>query len=343
MKAVVKTAEGVGNVALLDVPSPSCGDYEVKIKVMAVGICGTDIKIMQGGAWSNPPVILGHEYAGVVAEVGKNVTEIHVGDRVISETAQVVCGKCSYCLSGNILMCDERLSIGYGVNGAMAEYCVVREGIVHKIPDGLDFDSAALAEPTAVAVHAALDHVHLEKDEWVLVSGCGAIGLLVAQIMKSIGCHVIITGISPDKRRLEVAKELGCDYAVNVEADDLSSLVMEVTNHIGVSAVFECSGAESSVRAVMPLLKKTGKLVQVGLTKPDLTINYALLPGREISLIGTFGHVWSSWETALELLGSGKVQTKPIITHHFPLEEWEKAFEIARGGEGIKVLLHPKQ
>lgn len=341
MKALMKMKEGEGFVELREHREPTPGKGEVKVKIMAAGICGTDLKIRAGHAWSNPPVVLGHEVCGVVTEVGEGVSGVKVGDRVVCETAQVICGSCYYCRSGNYLMCDKRLSIGYGVDGGMAEYMIAREGIIHHLPDEVSYSNGAVCEPLAVAVHAVYDTAEVLSTDVALVSGCGAIGLLVAQVVRSLGARVIITGLNADLPRLELAKELGIEYAVNVETEDLAARVKEITGGLGVDLVYDCSGAASAIRSSMACLKKKGKFVQIGLTKPTMEIEYSLLTGREISIIGTFGHKWVSWEAALKLIATGKVQTAPLVTHHFTLDEWEKGFAIAQNLEGIKVMLHP--
>lgn len=343
MKALRKLKEGQGNVELVETAEPTLAENEVKIKVAYVGVCGTDIKILHGDAWSNPPVTLGHELAGTVEAIGSKVTTVKVGDKVVPETAQVICGKCYYCRTGNYLMCKERLSIGYGVNGGMAEYCVVREDIVHKLPKNLSMEEGALCEPLAVAVHAVYDSVNILSTDVAVVEGSGAIGLLVAQVAKSLGATVIITGLNNDIKRLEAAKEIGIDYTVNIEKDSLEELVENITNGRGADIVFECSGSAPAIRTGMSILKKMGKLVQIGLTRPSLEIEYSLLTAKEISLIGTFGHKWISWETALTLMSLGKIKVTPLITHHFGLSEWQQAFKVAEEAAGIKVLIDPSK
>ncbi len=341
MKALMKTQAGEGFVELKDYREPVPGKNEVKLKIMAAGICGTDLKIRAGHAWSNPPVVLGHEVSGVVAQVGEDVKSVKVGDRVVCETAQVICGNCYYCRSGNYLMCDKRLSIGYGVDGGMAEYMIAREGILHPLPENVSFSNGAVCEPLAVSVHAVYDTAEVLSTDIALVNGCGAIGLLVAQVVRSLGARVIITGLDADLPRLELAKQLGVEYTVNVQHEDLQQRVREITGGVGVDLAYDCSGAAAAIRGAMSCLKKKGKMIQIGLTKPTMEIEYSLLTAKEISLIGTFGHKWTSWETALKLIETGKVQTAPLITHHFLLEDWEKGFAVAQNLEGIKVMLHP--
>lgn len=341
MKALMKMQPGEGFVELREKEKPSIGPGEVLVRVMAVGICGTDLKIRAGHAWSNPPVVLGHELSGVVAEVGSDVQSAKVGDRVVCETAQVICGHCYYCRSGNYLMCDKRLSIGYGVDGGMAEYMVAREGILHALPDSVSFSNGAVCEPLAVAVHAVYDTAPVKSTDIALVSGCGAIGLLVAQVVRSLGARVIITGLDADEPRFATAKALGIEYTVNVQREDLQERIREITGGVGVDLAYDATGSGAAISAAMTALKKKGKLVQIGLTKPKLEIEYSLLTAHEISLIGTFGHNWTSWETALKLIETGKVKTAPLVTHHFELADWEKGFSVAQNLEGIKVMLHP--
>lgn len=343
MKAIVKLKEGVGNVVLTDRPEPSVKKNEVKIKVEAVGICGTDVKIKHGTTWSNPPVILGHELSGTVAEVGEDVKSVKPGDRVVTETGNVVCGHCYYCRTGNFLMCKDRLSIGYGVDGGMAEYCVVREDIVHILPDEIPFDAGSLCEPAAVSVHAVYDAVKVIPTDTVVVIGSGAIGLLVAQLVKNFGATVIVTGLTQDEGRLSVAKELGIDYTVNTQKENVGKIVDDLTEGRGADLVFECSGSVPGVNTGMSLLKKMGALVQIGLTKPTMEIEYSMLTAKQISLIGTFGHKWQSWDTALKLMQQGKINAGALISHRFPMEKWEEAFDIAESGKGIKVVIFPNK
>lgn len=341
LKALVKTRVGKGNLELMEVADPQPGRGEVLIRVEAAGICGTDLKIRKGEAWSNPPVILGHEYSGTIAGLGEDVQGLQIGDRVISETAQVICGSCHYCLTGSPLMCLSRLSIGYGVNGAFASHIVVRKGIVHKIPDSISFDEAALCEPLAVAVHAVYDAARPCPTDTVLVNGPGPIGLLVAQVAGSFGCRTILSGVDADSRRLALAGELGIDHAFNSQKGGLDDFVRDLTGGAGLDCAFDCSGVAAAIRAAMPLLKRKGTLVQVGLTKDELDIPYALLPQRELSIKGTFGHNWSSWDTGLKLLHGGKVKVKPLISDVFPLDEWREAFDLAESQGGVKILIHP--
>ncbi len=341
MKALMKLQEGPEHVALQEKPAPIAQKGEVLVKIMAAGICGTDLKIRAGQTWSNPPVVLGHEVSGIICALGEDVDGVQIGDRVVCETAQVICGDCYYCHSGHDLMCDKRLSIGYGVDGGMAEYMVARKGILHALPHTVSFSNGAVCEPLAVAVHAVYDTVPVKSTDIALVSGCGAIGLLVAQVVRSLGARVIMTGLDVDIPRLQLAKTLGVEYTVNVETENLQQRVKEVTDGMGVDLAYDCSGSAAAIRGALQSLKKRGQMVQIGLTKPDLEIPYSLFTGRELRLFGTFGHNWVSWEQALKLIATDKVKISPLVTHHFLLDDWERAFAVAENREGIKVMLHP--
>ena len=189
MKAVMKVRSGPGNVELRDVPEPEPGPGQVRIAVAAAGVCGTDIHILRDEFPSRPPVILGHEFSGRVDRLGDGVAEFAPGDSVVAMPAAVRCGRCRYCLSGDILMCEGRRSIGHGVDGAFARYVVVPAEMVHRVPQGVPLRHAALAEPVAVAVHAVSERSKVTAGDAVLVSGVGPIGLLILQVVRAHGAR----------------------------------------------------------------------------------------------------------------------------------------------------------
>lgn len=340
MKAVVKSKEGVGNISFAERPEPVPGRGEVLINVAYAGICGTDLKIRSGDYWSNPPVVLGHEYSGFVAAAGEGVTDLMPGDRVVSETAQVVCGKCEYCLSGNFLMCDQRLSIGYGTDGAFGDAIAVRRAIVHKIPEGVGMREAAMCEPAAVALHAVFDYASIKPTDAVLVFGPGTIGQLVAQAARSMGAFVTLCGTEQDAFRLKIAEDLGFP-TMKADAEELKRFVSEATGGKGVDWAFDCSGAAPAVSQALGCLKKQGCLVQVGLTKPNIQIDYGLVAMRELTIRGAFGHRNVNWSQALNMMAEKKIEAGPLITDEFSFEAWETAFDKAQNLHSIKVLLHP--
>jgi L-iditol 2-dehydrogenase len=341
MKALVKTATGPGNVQICEVKEPTPSRCQVKIAIKYAGICGTDIKIRNGTAPSNPPVILGHEFCGIIEEVGKDVKNFKVGNRVVSETAASICGFCFYCRTGNYMMCENRLSAGYGVDGGFAEFCVIREEAIHRLPDEVTFKQGALTEPLAVSVHAVLERTKVQTGDFVLVSGVGTIGLLTAFVAKSAGAYVILAGTSVDTERLKVGEKLGVNVIINVEKEDLYSLVKRDTNGYGVDYAFECAGVAPSVSQCIKCLRKGGSMVQTGLLEKPFQVDFNDLTRRELRLVGTFGHKWKSWETSIRLLKHFGKKIEKVISYECSLEEWEAAFKDAENKKGIKILLYP--
>ena len=340
MKAIVKKEAGEGHVEYTDVVLPELQPNEVLIDVAFAGICGTDIKILHGTTWSNPPVILGHEYSGIVSAVGSDVKHVAAGDRVVSETAQHVCGHCRYCMSGDYLMCSERLSIGYGVNGAFASQIAVRAEIVHKIPSGVTLREAALAEPAAVAFHAVSKADGINPSDVVLVFGPGPIGLFVAQIAILKGARVCVLGLSSDRKRLAFAKELGAEKVIELDSSQ-EDLVSQYPILKDTAFVFDCSGTQSAVSLGLTLLNRNGELVQVGLARSEMTIPYGLLTAKQLRIKGTFGHVNKDWHAVLRMMASKQLEVASFVTDEYSLESWERAFDMAERREGIKILLTP--
>jgi L-iditol 2-dehydrogenase len=341
MKAVMKVAPGYDNMSLENIPEPEVLDDLVKIKVAYTGICGTDIHTFTGEYRnSKTPVVLGHEFSGVVVEVGKDVKKIKVGDRVTSETTFTTCGKCEYCLEKDYNLCSERKGIGTQVNGSFAEYVISREESVHVLPDEISLMAAALTEPLACCVHAALEKTSVQKDDKVLIFGPGPIGLLQCQVVKAQGAFVILAGLTKDKKRLELAKSLGVDVIVDVQQENLEEVVLKHTNGYGVDKLFECSGAVPALNQGLPLVKKKGTFVQVGIFANKMNpLDQESIIQREINYVGTRSQKPSSWHIALKLLKENKINTDKMITKVVPLNEWRQGFEAVLSGDEIKVIV----
>ena len=342
MKALMKTQKGIGNIELRDVPEPTTGPDQVKIEVMAAGICGTDIHIFYDEFRNNPPCILGHEFSGRVVEIGNNVHTIKLGDRVTSETAGNICGECRFCRSGEYHLCASRLGIGSGMDGAFARYCVVRKELVHKLSDRISFEEGALSIPLAEATHGAAIRTGISAGDLVLVFGPGPIGLLALQIARLDGGTVIIVGTEKDSRRLQVASELGAVRTVTIEREDLSKIVLDASEGYGADVVLECSGSQEAARMGMELVIKGGKFTQMGLHGKPIIIDMDKVALKQIRVNGFFSTRWPYVELALGLLSSGQVQARPLITHTLPLERWREGFDLVEKKEGIKVLLIPE-
>ena len=326
-----------------EIPEPKAGPGQVKIEVKAAGICGSDLHIYHDDIAIplKPPVVTGHEFCGVVSEVGEGVTEWKCGDRVTSETAYSFCGKCHYCMTGYYNLCNNRKTLGYWYNGAFAKYTVVPQERVHALSDHIDFVSGALLEPLACVTHAVLELTEITVGDVVLVVGPGAIGLAALQAAKVQGATVIVSGTSVDGERLKKAKQLGADYIVDVTQEDLETFIEQFTKGRGVDVVLECSGVAKAADNALKVIKKQGQFTQIGLFGKPISIDFEKICFKELKVTGSLGSKWTSWEKAIQLVEQGKVKTKPLVSHQMPITEWEKAFKMFESKEGLKLILTP--
>lgn len=341
MKAVVKVKEGYGNVELRDVPEPAVQPGMVKIEIKYAGICGTDQHIYHGTYSCNPPVILGHEFSGIVVETGSGVSEIRAGDRVtVLPSTGVTCGRCEHCRTGNYMFCSERKSLGSGIDGGFTKYTVVREDMVYKIPDHLSLEEAALTEPLACAVKAIEELTQIRVGDTVLLSGPGPIGLLCLSLLAVKGCKVIVAGTGLDADRLGIAAEMGADVVVNINEQDLFATIDAETDGRGVDVAIECAGAGPSVANCLKAVKKRGKYIQVGIIGKDITVNFDTILYKQLQVVASYAHSIETYDRVMRIWEQRKVDVKPIITHKVPLGRWKDAFDICERKVGGKVLLY---
>ena len=340
----MKYAPGKGNVELRDVQEPSPGPDEVMIEVKAAGICGSDLHIYD---WDirlpiRTPVIIGHEFSGVIAEVGSSVTKWKPGDRVTSETSAYVCGECISCRTGNYNVCAEKRLIGYWFDGAFTKYCVVPSRLVHRLPDNVNFLSGALSEPLACCVNGVVEKTRIKPGDTVVIAGPGPIGLLSLQIAKSQGASVVVCGLSQDRKRLELAEKLGADLTINVEEEDPLKTVSKITDGAGSDVFIDCSGSPNAIRMGLQIVRRGGQYTQIGLTGREFNLDFDLIAYKEITVRGSLGQRWTSWRIGLKMLSKGLVKTEPLISDVLPLSRWERGFQRVRSKEGIKVILKPE-
>lgn len=342
MKAVMKVAPGVGNVELREIEEPQVAAGQVKISVRAAGICGTDLHIYKDEFRSWPPVVLGHEVAGEVAEIGEGVVGLEVGTPVTTETYFSVCGTCRYCRSGHSNLCLNRRSIGSAVNGGFTQYVIVPAKNIHRLPDNLDFQAGALTEPLACVVHATLETLTVAPGDVAVIAGPGAIGLLTLQVIKAAGATVIVLGTDVDTRRLELARVLGADRVVNVQREDAAALVADLTEGgFGADVVYECSGAGQAAAQLLKLVRRRGRYVQIGLFGALIAWDMDQVCYRELIVTGSNASTSPAWDKAIRLMAEGKVQTGRLVTDVFDVTDWRKAFDAFEARSGIKTLLKP--
>ena len=324
---------------------PEPGPDEVLIRVKACGICGSDVHGMDGSTGRRvPPLVMGHEAAGIIAEVGERVHDLPIGARVTFDST-IYCGSCDFCRQGRINLCDNRKVIGvscdeYSRDGAFAEYIAVPRRIVYPFPDSLKFEHAAIVEPLSVAVHA-VGRAAVSSQSSALVIGAGMIGLLIIQVLKVAGCSCIYAA-DLDRARLELALELGADEALGPEVDDIGRKVLECTAGIGVDAVFEAVGLDSTVRTSIACLRKGGSLVLVGNLSPEVVLPLQKVVARELSLYGSCASS-GEYPECLRMLSQGVVKADRLLSACAPLSEGAEWFRRLYEGEKglIKVCLLP--
>ena len=344
MKAVVKYAEGKGKMELRQVPEPTPGANEVKIKVEAVGICGSDLHIYNWdiGIPTRVPFIVGHEFAGAITELGPGVRDLAKGDRVTAENSRTVCGRCRYCMTGSYNLCRRRQATGYAYDGAYAEYCVVPAERVHLLPDNVDFITASLSDPSACVYHAVHELTGVEAGDVVLITGAGAMGLFSVQYVKANGALAVITGLAQDAKRLTLAKQLGADITIDVSQDNPAQIINDLTAGAGADVVLECSGAEAAAQLGLNLLRRQGKYTQIGIFGKPITFDLDKVLYGEIRLVGSFSQKFTAWQQALKLFSQKKILAHPLVTDLLPLEDWEKGFQKCFTGEAVKVVFQPQ-
>lgn len=343
MKALVKTEKGVGFLELREVPEPVAAPDQVLIEIKAAGICGTDVHVKHDEFPYWPPVILGHEFAGEIIAVGSEVTGWQVGDRVVGEPHTKACGKCWLCRTGNIQICPEKRSPGWGIDGAFAKYLAYPPHLLHRIPENLSYVEAALAEPTANIVTDLLERGKVEPEDFVVVLGPGPIGLIAAMAAKAEGARaVMIVGTNADEAlRLKTARELGIDYVVNLQQEDPVAKCLELTGR-GADLVVECSGAPPAIASTVDYVRKQGRICAIGLTgKKPVQLDWDKFQTKVATIIFNMSTFYTSWDRALSMLSLGKVNAKAVITHEFPLEDWEAAFEAVENLSALKAVLVP--
>ncbi len=345
MWGLVKTGRGEGLVELRELPEPRPGPGEVLIEVQAASVCGSDVHIYHDRHPYWPPVVLGHEFAGVVVDTGPGVQGWRPGDRVVSETSTGACGRCFLCRTGNRQICPDKRAPGIGRDGAFARYLVMPAELLHRVPEGLPLEEAAATEPTAVAVHAVAERAAVRPGERVVVLGPGPLGLLCLQVARACGARwVAVVGTARSaRRRLPVAQELG-GIPIQLGRDDPEAKVAELTQGEGADVVVETSGSPEAVALAPKLARRLGRVCELGVTgRAEVAFPWdvALFKGLDVQF--SFSSRHSSWVLALRLLAEGRVRTGPLLDVRLPLGRWREAFEAVESGQAVKALLYPKE
>lgn len=345
MKAMLLTE--YKKMEVTDVPDPEVGADDVLIRVQACGICGSDIHGYDGSTGRRiPPLVMGHEAAGVVESVGANVGDFASGDRVTFDS-MVSCGRCHFCRRGDANLCDNRRVLGvscgeYRQNGAFAELISVPQHIVYRLPDGLPFESAALVEAVSVAVHAA-NVTPVVLGDTAVVVGSGMIGLLTLQAIRVAGASQVIA-VDVNDKRLAVAKQLGADVILNANEVDVPAEVRKLTGGRGADVALEVVGATATIQSAIASVRKGGSVTLVGNVAPTIELPLQSVVTREITLRGTCG-CNGEYPACIALMESGAIQVEPLITAKISLDQGPEWFSRLYAGDPdqMKVVVCPQQ
>lgn len=352
-----------GTLQLEEVPVPRLGQnpyapHDVLIEVEYCGICGSDIHKWKANPANKKdvrhtprPVVQGHEVVGRVKAVGEQVSRVKPGDRVVCEIVTFWCGHCPACREGRYNICNTLIPMDgrahYRTGGGFAKYVVWPEQQLHVLPDNISSRAAVLIEPTAGSVHSIVTRMGVKAGESVAILGPGARGLLLLQVCKAIGAGpIIMTGLTRDESyRLKMAKELGADYIINVEKEDVRKRVLELTNGIGVDVVLENTGDVDPIDQSMDIVRKGGKVlwagggIRGGILAPVDTYKIIV---KELDVKGEISQIPYDWHTAIHLVKTGAVKLDALVTHEFPLSQWEEGYDLAATSpECLRVAIRP--
>lgn len=344
MAAVVQYDLRPGAVELREIPVPEIRDDQVLLEVRGASVCGSDVhQYHNTQSWKvNTPVVLGHEFGGVVARVGSRVKSFKEGDRVVSETAASICLECIYCRTGEYNLCPQRKGFGYGINGAMAGFVSVDERCLHHIPDSLSFSRAALTEPCCVAYNCVTVNSHIRPGDFVVVLGPGPIGLLCAEMARINGAGtLVVAGISQDAPRLKVAEQLGATHAIDIQTTDIEEVVRGIGDGLGADLVIDAAGSSAALNTAQLITRPGGQITKVGWGPKPFGFSLDPIVQKAIRLQGSFSHTFRHWEHVVAMLAANQINLEPIISRVTTIDSWQDCFDGMHEGTYVKAVLEP--
>ena len=336
--AVVNFAPEKGSVEIREIAVPIIGDDDVLLEVVNVGVCGSDLHQWTADhSWPvNYPVVLGHEFGGLIAALGKNVSVWKEGDRVVSETAAIINPNSPMSKTGLYNLDPDRKGFGYGVNGAMTRYVRVPARCLHRVPTHLSFEEACLTEPCCVAYNSVAVNSSVKPGDRVIVIGPGTIGILCAAVARICGAEVAVVGLESDKLRLDIAKQYGCETIIG----DATEWAKD-RDGLGADLIVDAAGASITLKMALQWVRPNGQITKVGWGPQPLGFSLDPLVQKNVTLKGSFSHNWPIWERVIALLASGSLNVKPIIGGVWAIDQWKEAFEKMHHGEVVKSVLKP--
>ncbi len=343
MRALVQYSTAPYSMEIRHIPVPVPGRDEVLLKVKAVGTCGSDLHQFHGTqSWPvNTTVTLGHEFCGEIWEVGEDVTDWQRGNRVVSETAARVCGTCTLCRSGHYNLCPQRQGFGYGVDGACAEYVVVRSALLHHLPSAISWLEGAVTEPCCNAATASLVQSSVRPGDTVVILGPGPIGLLCTQMLWALApTNLVVVGLAEDNVRLMLAYGFGATRCVDAGQENLEEILDELGDGLGAHLVIDASGSSATLKQALAIVRPGGQITKIGWGPQPVGFSLDPLVQKAVTLRGSFSHTYDTWERVLRLMVSGTINVRPLI-REFDLEDWRDAFAAMDRREIAKAVLVP--
>ena len=314
-----------GKIEFREVPVPEIGANQVLVKMMRLGICGSDIHVYHGKhPYTSYPVTQGHEVSGIIAQVGEGVKDLKVGQKVVIEP-QVYCGQCYPCTHGKYNLCEQLKVMGFQTTGAASEYFAVDAQKVDVIPDAMSLDEGAMIEPLAVTVHAAKRFPGLSGAR-VCILGCGPIGILLLQSCKALGAaEVMVTDVSD--YRLSLARELGADHVYNTSKTDFAQAMLEAYGPDKADVIYDCAGNDTTMDQAIQTCRKGGTIILVAVFAGQAHVDLAKLNDSELTLDSSMMYRHEDYLDALRIVAEGKVKLAPLMSRHFAFRDFQKAYE----------------
>lgn len=331
MKAVRKIAPGVGNIQLVDVPLPQIKENEVLMKVWAAGVCGSDLLIQEDKHMYQAPVTIGHEYSGIVVEVGAHVSKVKVGDRIVSDIE------------------TSEGWLGVSRDGSYASYMAIPEEQVYVFPSQVSLDHMCFAEPVVATIHSMQERNAVRVGDFVVIVGPGPMGLLGVEFAKLCGAKTVaLIGLRDDEKRLDIGRKIGADYILYSD-ESPEKTILELTGGRGADFVLECSASEKGVQHAIDCARKSpegrggnGRISFISLWGEPIRVNLDALSLYQLSVHGSWS--WNgreTWERAVDLISRGVLDLDSLLTNRYSLEEWETAFANLRSKQDVKAFIHP--
>ena len=339
MRALVKTQPGPG-LSMEQVPVPEVGPNDVLIEVLASSICGTDLHIYNWDEWAAKtiptPMVIGHEFMGRVAAFGAEVKGLTIGQRVAAE-GHITCGHCRNCRAGRRVYCRNTVSVGVNRNGSFADYVAVPAMNIFPIPDDIPNDIAAILDPLGNAVHTALEFDLVGED--VLITGAGPIGMMATAIARHVGArHIVVSDVN--QRRLAIASAMGATRVLDVASESVASVMTGLGMTEGFDVGLEMSGVEAALHDMLETVRHGASIAALGIPAGEISVDWNQVIFKGLTIRGIYGRrLFETWYKMTAMLQTG-LDVRPVITHEFPIDDFQEAFDVMQGGEAAKVILN---